>query len=453
LTETGFWQLCLPQQRLPFNRPGASGIVAKTNGFRVDLDWQPVYHAAFVHLEAAKTFSNLSEIDAMRSVQEQPTPRSEDSSPLHIVKVDTRDTLNDFINLLWPIYRGDPAWVPPLKLERRMQVSPNHPYFEHATYSSWVAYRNGQPVGRISAQVDRLHLEQYQDATGFFGMLESENNTETFQALLVTAENCLREQGMRRIAGPYNLSINQELGLLVKGFEAPPVLMMGHARPYYAELVEACGYSGEKDLLAYTIDANFEHPRAMQAILARSKKSIETRFIRKSEFKEELDLIRDIFNDAWSQNWGFIPWTDSEFQHLGKDLKMLLDEDLVLFASVDGEPAAFMVILPNLNEAIQDLDGRLLPFGWLKILWRLKVRYPQTARIPLMGVRRRFQDSMTGAALAFSVIAGLQPYAIKHGIKQLELSWILEDNRGMRNILEAIGGRVYKTYRIYGKEL
>ena len=389
----------------------------------------------------------------MTSVQDQSYPGSEDSSLLRIVKVGNRNTLNDFISLLWPIYREDPAWVPPLKLERRMQVSPNNPYFEHATFSSWVAYRGKQPVGRISAQIDRLHLEQYQDATGFFGMLESEDRSETFQTLLMTAENWLRERGMQRIAGPYNLSINQELGLLVDGFDTPPVVMMGHARPYYAERIEACGYSGEKDLLAYIIDADFKHPRAMQTILERGKKNIETRLIRKSDFKEELNLIRDIFNDAWSENWGFIPWTDSEFQHLGKDLKMLVDEDLVMFASVGGEPAAFMVILPNLNEVIRDLNGRLLPFGWLKILWRLKVKYPQTARIPLMGVRRQYHDSMPGAALAFSVIAGLQPYAIEHGIKQLELSWILQDNKGMRNILEAIGGRVYKTYRIYSKTL
>ena len=412
-----------------------------------------MYHAAFEHLEAGKTYINLTETIAMSSVQEQPSPRSKDSSPLRIEKVDTRDTLNDFIRLLWPIYKEDPAWVPPLILERRSQLSPKNPYFEHATYSSWVAYRDDKPVGRISAQVDQLHLEQYQDAKGFFGMLESENNSETFQTLLATAENWLREQGMRRIAGPFNLSINQELGVLVEGFDTPPAVMMGHARPYYGERIEACGYGIEKDLLAYTIDADFEHPRAMQAILARTKNRIETRFLRKSEFKEELNLIRDIFNDAWSQNWGYVPWTDHEFQHLGKDLKMLVEEDLVQFASVDGETAAFMVILPNINEIIRDLNGRLLPFGWLKLLWRLKVKYPQSARIPLMGVRRQYQDSMIGAGLAFSVIAGLQSPAIKHGIKKLELSWILEDNKGMRNILESVNGRVYKTYRIYDKEL
>jgi hypothetical protein len=400
-----------------------------------------------------KTLSTKREMIAMNSDQEQKSTPQKNSSPLHIVKVEKRETLNEFIRLLWPLYKNDPAWVPPLILERRMQLAPNNPYFEHATYSSWVAYRNGRAVGRISAQVDQLHLEQHQDATGFFGMLEAEDNSETFQALLATAENWLREKGMRRVAGPFNLSINQELGLLVEGFETPPAVMMGHALPYYAERIEENGYRKEKDLLAYIIDANFKHPRAMQAILARAKNRVKTRSLRKSDFKNELEIIQDIFNDAWSQNWRFSPFTDQEFQHLGKDLKMLVAEDLISIASVDGEQAAFMVVLPNINEIIRDLNGRLLPFGWLKLLWRLKVKYPQTARIPLMGVRCRFHDSMLGAALAFSVIVALQPPAIKHGIKELELSWILEDNKGMRNIIETISGRVYKTYRIYNKEL
>ncbi len=393
------------------------------------------------------------ETSAMDSVQKQPSPQTNNLSRLKIVTVEGRGALNDFIGLLWPLYQDDPMWVPPLILERRSQLAPNNPYFEHATYNSWIAYRDGKPVGRISAQIDQLHLDRYQDATGFFGMLEAENNSATFQLLMETAETWLRQKGMRRVAGPYNLSINQEVGLLVDGFDTPPVMMMGHALPYYAERVEENGYRKEKDLLAYIIDADFEHPRAMQAITARAKNRVQIRSLQKSNFKKELEIIRDIFNDAWSQNWGFIPWTNTEFEHLGKDLKMLVDEDLAHIAEVDGEPAAFMVVLPNINEAIRDLNGRLLPFGWLKLLWRLKVKYPQTARVPLMGVRRRYHDSLLGAALAFTLIAGLQPPAIKHGIKELELSWILEENRGMRDILEAINGQVYKTYRVYSKEL
>jgi hypothetical protein len=228
---------------------------------------------------------------------------------------------------------------------------------------------------------------------------------------------------------------------------------MGHARPYYADRIEKDGYQKEKDLLAYIINTNIKMTAAAKRIMARMKGRIHIRRLQKSNFINELKIIRNIFNDAWSQNWGFTPWTEAEFEYLGKDLKMLADEELVKIAEVDGKPAAFIVLLPNINEIIQDLNGRLLPFGWLKMLWRLKVKYPNSARIPLMGVRSQYHDSLMGAALAFGVIADLQQPALKRGIKEVELSWILEDNMGMRNIIESTNGRVYKTYRIYSKQL
>ena len=372
---------------------------------------------------------------------------------IKIVKVEGRTGLNEFIRLPWSLYAEDPMWVPPLLLERRMHLSPKNPYFEHADFCSWIAYRNGKPVGRISAQIDRLHIDRYQDATGFFGMLEAEDYSLAFQSLLDTAEGWLRERKMRRVCGPYNLSINQELGLLVDGFNSPPSLMMGHARPYYATRIEENGYRKEKDLLAYIVNSDFKMPAAAKRIAERKKDRIHIRMLQKSNFKNELETIRDIFNDAWSQNWHFVPFTDAEFAHMGKDLKMLAHEELVKIAEVDGKPAAFIVVLPNVNEVIRDLNGRLLPFGWLKMLWRLKVKYPKTARIPLMGVRRRYHDSLMGAALAFGVIAAVQQPGQKLGIREAELSWILEDNVRMRDILESIGGRVYKTYRIYSKQL
>ena len=386
------------------------------------------------------------------SKRQQSTP-SKHSSPVRVTKVEGREALNEFICLPWPLYKDDPMWIPPLLLERRMHLSPKNPYFEHAKYTSWIAYRNQRPVGRISAQIDQLHLDRYQDDMGFFGMLEAEDHPEIFQKLFTTAETWLRSQGIKRISGPFNLSINQELGLLVEGFDTPPSMMMGHARPYYADRIEKNGYRKEKDLLAYIIDSDFKHCAAMKTVTSRAKDRVRTRSLRKSRFDEELQIIRDIFNDAWSQNWGFVPFTNKEFEHLGKDLKLLLDEDLVKIAEVDGEPAAFIVVLPNINEAIHDLNGRLLPFGWLKLLWRLKVKFPRTARIPLMGVRTRYHDSLMGAALSFGVIGAVQNPGIKRGLKKVELSWILEDNIGMRNIIESIGGQVYKTYRIYSKEL
>ena len=388
----------------------------------------------------------------MSPLKPRQNSKKQTNESLQVVKVEGKSAINDFIRLPWSLYLDDPMWVPPLLLERRMQLSPKNPYFEHAKFCSWITYRNDKPVGRISAQIDRLHIDRYQNATGFFGMLEAEDNSLAFRTLLDTAENWLRKQGMQRISGPFNLSINQELGLLVDGFDTPPSVMMGHARPYYAHRIEANGYRKEKDLLAYIIDSNFALEK-IRKIAARAKNRVHTRPLQKSHFSKELKIIRDIFNDAWSENWGFVPFTDAEFEHLGKDLKYMVNEDLISIAEVDGEPAAFLVILPNLNEVIRDLNGRLLPLGWLKMLWRLKVKYPKTARIPLMGVRRRYHDTLLGAALAFAVISGIQETAIKLGIREIELSWILEDNKGMRNIIESINGRVYKTYRIYSKKL
>lgn len=372
---------------------------------------------------------------------------------LRIVKVETRSEIKEFIEMPWSFYRNDPMWIPPLLLEQRMLFSPKNPYFDHAACCRWIALRDGRPVGRISAQIDRLHLDRHQDGTGFFGMLEAEDSRETFQAILETAENWLRSQGMKSIRGPFNLSINQECGLLVDGFETKPSMMMGHAHPYYATRLGQCGYLKEKDLLAYLIDTGVEPSTVMQLIVKRTKKRIETRTVRKKNFQQDLDIVFDIFNDAWSDNWGFIPMTRNEITHMANDLKLLINEQFARIAYVDGQPSAFIVMLPNLNEAIEDLNGRLLPLGWLKLLWRLKVRHLRTGRILLMGVRKAFQETALGAALAYRVIGDIREAVIDHGMKELELSWILEDNFGVQSIIQNCGGREYKRYRIFGKQL
>jgi len=372
---------------------------------------------------------------------------------LQIVKVEDRRTRNAFIRLPWSLYHDDPMWVPPLLLERRMHLSPKNPYFEHATCCFWVAYRDGNPVGRISAQIDQLHLERYKDAAGFFGMLEAEDNIETFQALFNTAESWLRSRGMVCSRGPFNLSINHECGLLVEGFDTEPSVMMGHALPYYARHIEQCGYARVKDMLAYMLNTDVEPTEVRQAITRRTQNRIKTRILRKKHFQEDLDIVFSIFNDAWSENWGFVPFTKKELKHLANDLKLLIKEDLVRIAYVDDEPSAFMVLLPNLNEAIKDLNGRLFPFGWLKLLWRLKIRSPRTGRVPLMGVLSKHQGSLLGAALAYRVIGDMQEAVIRRGIKKADMSWILEDNVGVRGIIEDVGGREYKTYRIFSKDI
>lgn len=375
------------------------------------------------------------------------------SEVVRIVPAHGSRDLRRFIQLPSSLYADDPVWVPPLLVERREHFSGRNPYFAHARCCFWLAFRGARPVGRISAQIDELHEERYRDATGFFGLLEAEDAAETFHALLGTVETWLRDQGMSRVRGPFNLSINQECGLLVEGYDTPPMIMMGHARPYYADRIIAEGYHGSKDLLAYRIATDFVPPALMQAAVRKAADCVRIRPLRRSSMNEELRILKEIFEDAWSDNWGFIPFTEEEFRHLGHSLRLLVEDGCVQIADVDGVPAGMIVALPNLNEAIRDLDGRLLPFGWLKLLWRLKVRRPTTARVALMGVRKCFQRSALGTALAFMLVDAVRGYGIRRGIREVELSWILEDNVPMRNMLVIIGGVPYKRYRIYEKAL
>ena len=370
---------------------------------------------------------------------------------LRIVPVSDAREMRRFIRVPWSIYADDPTWVPPLLVERREHFSSRNPYFAHARCCFWLAYRGTRPVGRISAQIDSLHQERYGDGSGFFGLLEAENDAEIFHELLSTAEVWLRERGMLRIRGPFNFSINQECGLLVDGYDTPPMIMMGHSRPYYAARLIAEGYEGLKDLLAYRLATDFIPPELMKAVLNKAAGCARVRPLRRARFRADLNIIQDIFEDAWSANWGFIPFTEDEFRHLASSLRLLVDDGAVQIAEVDGEPAAMIVALPNLNEAIRDLRGRLLPLGWLKLLWRLKVKAPKTARVVLMGVRKHFQRSPLGAALGFLLIDALRSYGVRRGVQEVELSWILEDNMPMRNMLTIIGGIPYKRYRIYEK--
>ncbi|MCC6203250.1 MAG: N-acetyltransferase [Gammaproteobacteria bacterium] len=360
-----------------------------------------------------------------------------------------RRDLRAFLRVPWPIYAGDPCWVPPLLLERAQALAPGNPFFEHARWQGWIAWRDGKPIGRISAQIDELHQQRYGDATGYFGLFECGDEPAVAQALFAAACGWLRERGMRRVTGPFNLGINQEIGVLVEGFDTPPKVMMGHARPYYDALLQGCGLSKAVDVLAYEIETLFPISKAMNAVLERYRNRIRVRPLQKRRLDAELEIMRDIFNDAWSNNWGFVPFTEKEFRAAGHEMLLLIPPDMVQIADLDGTPAAFMVTLPNLNEAIADLDGRLLPFGWLKLLWRLKVRYPSSGRVALMGVRQPFQNSRTGAALAFAVINASRAPVSGAGIRTAEMSWILEDNKGMRSIIESIGGVVSKRYRMY----
>jgi len=373
---------------------------------------------------------------------------------LRISPVINKQDLEQFIKLPETIYADDPCWVTPLMLERKMFFSTKeNPYFQHAKWQAWIAWRNDKPVGRISAQIDSMHLERYNDATGFFGFLDAENSQETFNALISTAEKWLKDQNINRIRGPFNLSINEEMGLLVEGFDTPPVFMMGHAKPYYSQLIEKCGYQKAVDTFAYMVSPNFETPRIMKRLVSKAGKRISIRAIDKKNYYQEIELLRDIFNDAWVDNWGFLPFTIAEFKELGKNLRFLINLDFIQIAELDDQPAAFIVAVPNINEAIKDLNGKLFPTGLLKLLWRLKVKYPKTARVPLMGVKKEFQNTRLGPLLAFMLIDTERKKLHARGATDIELSWILEDNAGMRNIIKSIGGREYKRYRVYEKNL
>jgi hypothetical protein len=378
---------------------------------------------------------------------------SAESPPLELEPLEDRRRLRDFLRLPQTIYRDDPAWIAPLEVEQRQRFSPRNHFFQHARWRGWVVRRGGVPVGRITAQVDDMQLARPGPRLGYFGMIEAVDDPEVFRLLFDAAEGWLREQGMERVRGPLNLHINEEVGLLVEGFETPPFVLMGHARPWYGQRIEDVGYVGARDLLAYHVRPDFEAPAVMSRLAERVSERVRVRPLDRRRLASEAAVMREIFNDAWQNNWGFVPLDEGDWQHTVETLTRLMPDDYIQIADLDGEPAAFIVALPNLNEAARDLNGRLFPLGWLKLLWRLKVRHPRTARVPLMGVRLALQNSRLGPTLAFLVIDAVRKALHARGVVDVEMGWILEDNAGMRNIIETIGGRAYKRYRVYEKSL
>lgn len=361
----------------------------------------------------------------------------------------------DFIELPYELYASDPVWIPPLRTEQRHNFSPKSAYFQHAQVRMFVAYREGRPVGRITAQIDDLRTEYHADATGHFGVLEAIDDQAVFTALLTAAEEWLRAQGMKRVIGPFNLSINGDIGILIDGFEHAPVFLTGHGRPYYDARVQAEGYHKVKDVVAYSLDTTATPPRTMVEAARRAREAARVRIrpLDKSRLAAETATISAVFCDAWEHNWSFVPFTQAEFAELASALKYLVPNDFVQFAEVDGETAAMLVIVPNLNELISDLRGRLLPFGWAKLLWRLRMQQPRSARVALMGVRQKFQTSSLAMALVFGLIEAVRQSPAVKGMQYMEMGWVLEDNFPLLRLMRLLGGRQYKTYRVYEKPL
>ncbi|MBT5186408.1 MAG: N-acetyltransferase [Kordiimonadaceae bacterium] len=380
------------------------------------------------------------------------------SPKIEIKCVQSKADRKAFVKVLWKIFKGDPKWIPPLIMERMDAIDENkNPYFQHAQVQFWIAYKDDEPVGRISAQIDELVEKHHGIKTGHYGFFDCINDQDVANALFDTAFSWLKKNGMVEVIGPFSLSINEETGMLVEGFDTYPHLLMGHAIPYYQDLVANYGLKKVKDTWAYTMDISSEFlPPVMQKLVDRAvdRGQVVFRPINMDKYEEELKLILDIFNDAWIDNWKFIPFTQAELDHTVKEMKLIIREDFTYIAEIDGVPQAMMVTLPNINEIIRDLDGKVFPFGFLKLLWRLKIKPSfKTVRVPLMGVRKEYQNSRLSGIMSFGLFEACRKSAAKVGCNEAELSWVLEENTRLSKLLETIGCVKYKTYRLFHKEL
>lgn len=371
---------------------------------------------------------------------------------IRIDPVRNRSDLMKFIRLVWKINEGDPNWVPPLIIDRlKLLDRKKNPFYKHADVEFFLAYKNGEVVGRIAAIVNYNHNEFHKDKTGFFGFLEGINDPEVFEALLNTAKEWLKERDRDYMMGPMNPSTNDEIGFLIEGFDTPPFIMMTHNPPYYQKIMEELGYEKAKDVLAYyihkdTIVISDKLKRVAQ--LTREKTGVKIRSANLKNFNEELERVRYVYNNAWARNWGFVPLTPEEIDFIADDFRRIMDPELVLLAEIDGEPVGFSLALPNLNEVFARIrNGRLFPTGWLKfLLYRKKVH---SLRVITLGVVQKYQKSGIGGLFYLETFER----GVKRGYDSAEMSWILEDNDLMNRAARLLGGDPYKRYRIYGTRL
>ena len=380
---------------------------------------------------------------------------------IEIAPLSGKGDLEAFIDLAYRLNKDDPNWVPPLRSEIRELLTPGkNPFHEHARMQLFLARRGGLVVGRISAHIDELALAQPPEqgmgpGTGNWGLLEAEDETVA-QALILRAEDWLRSEGMTRVLAPISLSVWEEPGLLVRGHDHPPTVMMGHHDPRHQGWIESVGYTKAKALFTYALPVNEGFPPIVNRIVASGERNehIVIRPVDKSNFAREAAIVIDILNDAWSKNWGFVPFTEAEKAYGAKKLKPLIIEKANRIAEIDGEPVAFMLALPDANEVLARMDGRLFPLNWLRLLWWLHNPKARTFRVPLMGVVKRLQNTRLASQLAFMMIEYIRRYAVaEHGVTRAEIGWVLEDNKGMLAIADAIGSSVNREYRIYAKDL
>ncbi|MEO0882451.1 MAG: hypothetical protein AAFY34_06925 [Pseudomonadota bacterium] len=364
-----------------------------------------------------------------------------------------------FVELPYDLYRGDPTWRPPLRFLENDRFNPSkNPGLDHMDVALWLAKSGDKIVGRCASIINHLHQKKYQDDQGHFGFLDTDADYPDAQAaLLKAAEDWLRDKGKKEICGPFNFSVNEECGMLASGFDTPQYMLMPHGRADYPATMDTLGYEKAMDTVAYLGNTVDGYPRPpivgkMQAYVERSK-SLSIRPMKKGKFEDEIALAMDIFNDSWANNWNYVPFTDAQVQHMAKDLSFVIQPDGFWFGEVDGVAKGFVLMLPNINEAARGLDGRLFPFGWATFLWRLKVAKVRSGRIPLNGIRQEIQKTRTGSALMLSLFEVCYGAMRPHKIHDVEMSWVLETNKDVQNMIELSGAQVYKTYRFYKKAL
>ena len=378
-----------------------------------------------------------------------------------VTPVSGKADLDEFIDLAYRLNRDDSAWVPPLRGEVAELLTPGkNPFFEHAKVQLFLARRDGRAVGRISAHFDELALEQPPEqgmgpGTGNWGLIEAEDE-RTAHALIARAEQWLRDEGLVRALAPISLSIWEEPGLLVSGHATQPTIMMGHHNPAYQAWIERFGYADAQTLLTYDLEVKNGFPPLINRIVASGEKNsrINIRRVDKANWDSEVEIVVDILNDAWSRNWGFVPFTRSEVRYGAKKLKPIIVPEMNLIAEFEGEPVAFMLTFPDMNQLLAKMNGKLFPFNWIRLLWWLRNPKSRMMRVPLMGVRKKLQNSRLASQLAFMMIEYIRREAVsKYGAERAEIGWILADNQGMRAIADAIDSKVNREYRIYDKAL
>ncbi len=363
--------------------------------------------------------------------------------------------LEDFLRVPLELYRGDPGFVMPLFMEQKDRLTPGkNPFFEQAEATLFTAYRDGKLAGRISAQIDRQHLARYADGCGFFGFFDTINDARVGKALVDAAASWLKARGMTKMRGPFSLSVNEEVGTMVEGQAEPSMIMMPYHRTYQDEVAVSAGLVKCKDLYAWKYVVGEIPERALKAHREmKAMPEVKIRTARRAKMLEDVRIVIDIFNDAWSDNFHFVPLTEAELKKTAEDMKLLLDERIAFIAEIDGRPAAMAVSMPNLNEVIGDLDGKLLPFGLPKLIYRLKIKHPKSARLWFLGIKKEYRNKKRYGGLSTALYVEMAQCASAIGYQWGELGWTLEDNRPVNLGIKMMGGEVYKRYRIYERSL